>query len=312
VAAISSQLGGTVRSIHVDLGDRVRKGALLARIASAETGEAQSALLKALADETLHRKTLDRARSLRAEGVVSDQDLQVAEAEYKSAAATTRQARQHLVVLGFSDAQIGALASNADAPDELELRAPFSGEIVERTAVQGMLVEPGKPLFTLADTGTVWAMVDIPETELGRARVGQRVRLTVDSLTGREFAGRLTWLSPSVDERTRMARGRVELSNPEGVLKARMFARATILTRESGNAVIVPRSAVQSIEGRSVVFVREADDLFEARAVSLGVTHDGDVEVVAGLAADEPVVVAGAFALKSQFLISLLGAGCVD
>jgi cobalt-zinc-cadmium efflux system membrane fusion protein len=215
LAEISSLVGGTIRSIEVDLGDRVRKGALLARIASAETGEAQGAYLKALADETLHVKTLERERRLRAEGVVSDQDLQVAEADFKAAAAATRQARQHLAVLGFSGTQIAALASGEDAPSELELRAPFSGEIVDRAAVQGMLVQTGKPLFTLADTSKVWAMVDIPESQLSRARVGQSVRLTVESLPGRSFAGRLTWLPPAVDERTRMARGRVELSNPK-------------------------------------------------------------------------------------------------
>jgi membrane fusion protein, heavy metal efflux system len=312
VAEISSQVGGTVRSIEVDLGDRVRKGALLARIASAETGEAQSAYRKTLADETLHRRTLDRERRLREQGVVSDQDVQVAEAEFKVAAAAERQARQHLLVLGFSDAQIAALASNTDAPAELELRAPFAGEIVDRSAVQGMLVQTGKPLFTLADTATVWAMVDIPESQLSRARVGQSVRLTVESLPGRTFPGRLTWLSPAVDEHTRMARGRVELSNAEGLLKARMFARATILTRAADSAVVVPRSAVQSIGGSTVVFVREADDLFEARPVRLGMTHDDEVEVVAGLQAADPVVVAGAFTLKSQLLISRLGAGCAD
>jgi cobalt-zinc-cadmium efflux system membrane fusion protein len=312
LAEISSLVGGTVRSIEVDLGDRVRKGALLARIASAETGEAQSEYLKALADETLHGKTLERERRLRAEGVVSDQDLQIAEAEFKSAAAGARQARQHLAVLGYRDAQIAALASGADAPAELELRAPFAGEIVDRTAVQGMLVQTGKPLFTLADTSRVWAMVDIPEPLLSRARVGQAVRLTVESLPGQSFAGRLTWLPAAVDERTRMARGRVELSNPEGRLKARMFARATILTEAPGRAVVVPRSAVQSIGGSPIVFIREAEDLFEARAVRIGTTSDDLVEVVAGLAAAESVVVAGAFALKSQLLISRLGAGCAD
>jgi len=312
LAEISSLVGGTVRSIEVDLGDRVRKGALLARIASAETGEAQGAYLKALADETLHEKELERQRRLRADGVVSDQDLQVAEAAFKSAAAATRQARQRLAVLGFSGAQIAALASSTDAPSELELRAPFSGEIVERTAVQGMLVQTGKPLFTLADTSTVWAMVDIPESQLSRARVGQPVRLTVESLPGRSFAGQLTWLPPAVDEHTRMARGRVELPNAEGQLKARMFARATILTEAAGSSVVVPRSAVQSIGGSPVVFVREAGDLFEARNVRVGATRDDAIEIVAGLAAGEPVVVAGAFALKSQLLISRLGAGCAD
>jgi cobalt-zinc-cadmium efflux system membrane fusion protein len=91
-----------------------------------------------------------------------------------------------------------------------------------------------------------------------------------------------------------------------------MFARATIVTEASGISVVVPRSAVQSIGGSPFVFLREADDLFEARAVRVGVTRDDVVEVVDGLSAADSVVVAGAFALKSQLLISRLGAGCAD
>jgi cobalt-zinc-cadmium efflux system membrane fusion protein len=312
VAEVSSLVRGTLRSVEADLGDRVRKGQRLARIASAETGEAQSEYVKALANQTLHDKELERARRLRAEGVISDQDLQVAEAASKSASASAREARQHLLVLGFSAAQIAELASGADAPAELELRAPLSGEVVERSAVVGMLVESGRPLFTLAATSMVWAMVDIPEVQLSRVRVGQDVDVTVESLPGRSFPGRLTWLSPSVDEHTRMARGRVELSNAQGLLKARMFARARIVTGAANRAVVVPRSAVQSIGDAAVVFVREADDLFEARPVRLGVIQGDEVEVVEGLAARDALVVAGSFALKSQLLISRLGAGCAD
>jgi cobalt-zinc-cadmium efflux system membrane fusion protein len=312
VATISSQVPGTIASIAVDLGTRVKTGEVLVRIAASATGEAQSDYLRALADAALHDAAFERERKLHAEGIASDQDLQVAEAAAKSATAAVRQTRQHLLVLGFSDAELKALASGQEPAADLELRAPFAGEIVDRTAVTGMLVEGGKPLFTLADTSTLWAMVDIPESQLARARVGQTVHLSVASMPGKAFTGKLTWLSPSVDERTRMARGRVELPNHDGLLKARMFARAFIVTGEAQRAVVVPRSAVQTIGGATVVFVRSEDDLYEARLVRLGEVRDGAVEVVAGLSAGDPVVVAGSFELKSQLLISRLGAGCTD
>jgi multidrug efflux pump subunit AcrA (membrane-fusion protein) len=109
-----------------------------------------------------------------------------------------------------------------------------------------------------------------------------------------------------------MARGRAEVDNRDGRLKAQMFARALLVTGEDARAVLVPRSAVQDVSGTPVVFVKAGEDLFDARPVRLGAERDGRVEILAGLSPHEPVVVAGSFALKSQFLISRLGAGCVD
>ena len=312
LAQITPLVGGVVKSVEVDLGSRVKEGDLLARITSVAIGEAQSAYLKALAEDRLRDKTLERERNLRAQRISSEKDLQEAEAAHESAMAAIQQAKQQLMVLGFDEQQIEALSGQKGAPGVLEIRAPFAGEIIERAAVRGAMAEMGKPLFTLADATALWAMVNIPESQLPRAQVGQKVQLTVESLPGRTFTGTLTWLSARVDERTRMAQGRVEVANADGRLKAQMFARARIVTSNSDQAVVVPQSALQNVSGTTVVFVKSSEDVFEARPVQLGAKLNGDVEIVAGLKATEPVVVAGSFALKSQFLISRLGAGCVD
>jgi RND family efflux transporter MFP subunit len=183
---------------------------------------------------------------------------------------------------------------------------------VERTAVRGALVEAGKPLFTLVDHATVWAMLQVPETSLARVRVGQAVELRVDSLSGRVFSGKLTWVRPAVDERTRMAQARAEFDNPDGLLKDKMFARARILTRQAEGALLVPPSAIQCVQGKPFVFVRLADDLFDVRAVLLGAKNDGRLEVLAGLQPEEQVAVRHAFAIKSAMLMSRLGAGCAE
>lgn len=312
LAQITPLVGGIVKSVEVDLGSRVKAGDLLARVTSVAIGEAQSAYLKALAEDRLRDKTVERERNLRTQRISSQKDLEEAEAAHQAAVAAVQQAQQQLMVLGFDEQQIQALTEQKGRPGVLEIRAPFAGEIVERTAVQGAMVEMGKPLFTLADTTALWAMVSIPESQLAKVQVGRKVELTVESLPGETFTGKLTWLSAKVDERTRMARGRVELSNADGKLKAQMFARARILTGNSDRAVIVPQSALQNVSGTTVIFVKSSEDVFEARAVRLGAKRDGRVEIVTGLKAGEPVVVEGSFALKSQFLISRLGAGCVD
>ena len=194
----------------------------------------------------------------------------------------------------------------------MEVRAPFAGEIVERMAVRGALVDAGKPLFTLVDHSSVWAMVQVPEGTLARVQVGQAVELRVDSLPGRVFTGKLTWIGPAVDERTRMARARAEFANPDRLLKDKMFATARILIRRAEGAMLVPPSAIQHVEGKPFVFVKLGEDLFDARSVQLGARYDGRMEILAGLKPQEQIAVTHAFAIKSAMLMSRLGAGCAD
>ena len=269
-------------------------------------------LAESMAEHELQQTVLERQRSLLAQSISSERDYQEAKAAYHVSTAAVRQAHQWLLVLGFDEIQLQALTRQQSTPGVLELRAPFEGEIVERTAVQGAVVEEADSLFTLTDTAVLWATVNIPESQVSRVSAGQRVELTIESRPGRTYVGTLTWVSPTVDERTRMVQGRVEVPNAAGHLKAQMFAHARIATVHADRAVVVPLSAVQNVTGTTIVFVKSFDDLFEARPVTLGAKHDGQVEIVAGLRAHEPVVVAGGFALKSQLLASRLGAGCVD
>ena len=309
---ITTLARGVVKNVEVDLGSRVEKGDLLATLISATIGEAQGAYLRALAEHELRETVLERQHSLLAQRISSESDYDEAKAAHHVSTAAVRQAHQWLLVLGFDEVQIQALTRQQSTPGVLELRAPFEGEIVERTAVQGAVVEEADALFTLTDTAALWATANIPESQVSRVSAGQTVELTVESLPGQSFVGTLTWVSPTVDERTRMVQGRIEVPNAAGHLKARMFAHARIATAHADRAVVVPLSAVQNVTGTTVVFVKSFDDLFEARPVILGAKHDGQVEIVAGLRSHEPVVVAGGFALKSQLLASRLGAGCVD
>ena len=192
----------------------------------------------------------------------------------------------------------------------MEVRAPFAGEIVERTAVRGALVEAGRPLFTLVDHSTVWAMLQVPEATLARVRTGQVVELRVDSLPGKLFTGKLTWIGPAVDERTRMAQARAEFANPDRLLKDKMFALARILTRQAEGAMLVPPSAIQHVEGKPFVFVKQGVDLFDARAVRLGARSDGRQEVLTGLKPGEEIAGRHAFAINSAMRLSRLGGGC--
>ena len=217
-------------------GSKVEEKQCVAHIWSATIAEA-------VAKAVLTHQTLERERKLRADRVSSEKDLQQAEADHRAAC---QQAR----TLGFSEEDIDRMKDKPNDPVFLEVRAPFAGEIVERTAVRGALVEAGKSLFTLADRSVMWAMLNLPESALARVKVGQTVELKVESLPGQTFTGKLTWIGAEVDERTRMARARAEVPNPDGLLKAKMFARARILVRSAEGAVLVPSSAIYALEGK--------------------------------------------------------------
>jgi cobalt-zinc-cadmium efflux system membrane fusion protein len=296
LAQIASPVGGIIEIVSADLGDQVAEGQTVARVWSASIAEA-------VAKAVLTHQTLERERKLREGRVSSEKDLQEAEAAHRAAC-------QQLRTLGFSEEKIDELSHTPQESVLLDVTAPFGGEIVERSAVRGALVEGGKSLFTVTDRSMMWAMLNIPELALSAVRAGQSVELRVDSLPGRVFIGKLTWIGAEVNDRTRMARARVEVPNADGALRARMFARARILVRQAQSGLLVPESAVHRLDGKALVFVKREDDLFEARAVLPGVKFDGLIEIVEGLKSDEQVAVAHGFALKSQLLISRLGAGC--
>ena len=180
LAQIAAPVGGIIQEVSADLGSKVEEKQAVAKIWSASIAEA-------VAKAVLSHQTLDRERKLRADRVTSEKDLQQAEAEHRAAC-------QQLRTLGFTEEQIDALGAKPHEQVLMEVRAPFAGEIVERTAVRGALVEAGKSLFTLADRSVMWAMLNIPESALARVKVGQTVELRVESLPGQTFTGKLTWI----------------------------------------------------------------------------------------------------------------------
>ncbi|MFK5922003.1 MAG: efflux RND transporter periplasmic adaptor subunit [Verrucomicrobiota bacterium] len=308
---IALPVQGIVKSVEVDLGSKVEKGEVLVTVSSVEISAAAGKYQLALTQQELAQKALDREQKLSKQKISSQQELDEAEARMKTAEVERRQAYQQLVTLGFDSKQVERLNQNPDEAVVLELRAPFAGEIAERNAVQGSWLEAGTALFKLVDTRSLWAFLSIPESDLQRVKVGQVVKLVIESRSGEVFEGKLTWIAPSVDERTRTARARAEFLNPDGVLKAQMFAKARIINRSSKN-LIIPQSAVQDIEGNSVAFVRLEDDLFDVRMLKTGVRGYGRIEILDGLKVGDQVVTGSSFIVKSQFLISRLGAGCVD
>jgi cobalt-zinc-cadmium efflux system membrane fusion protein len=220
---------------------------------------------------------------------------------------------RELRILGLNDSQLAAIGSESGvALSRYELHSPAAGRIVERRAVVGEVVEQRDALYTVADLSTMWVMMDLREHDLMLVRVGLPVLFTVDGLPGHAFDGTVSWISNTVDDRTRTVKVRANFPNKSGLLRANMFGLARIIVHDNDQVVSIPSEAVQTDGCCQLVFVKQDETLFAPRKVSLGASANGHVEILAGLTPGESVVTVGSFLMKTEILKSNIGAGCCD
>ena len=302
VAEVNARSSGVVRAIRADVGKPVRAGAPLVTIESADVGADQARLQATRSRLQVAEANFARLKPLHDDGITPAKDLLAARQEVDAAKAE----------LSAAQSALGMVGGIADGASRYTLTAPIDGVVTERNATIGRLVDPNTVLFQIVDTGSMWAELDIPETELPRVAVGSAVTVTVEGFGAREFSGELSYLAPSIDPHTRTAKGRVALENPEGVLRGNMFARAQVAVRGDGKVLVVPRNAVQRAKTVQLVFVRLAEDVFEARRVQLGPGDEKFVAVSGRLNAGDEVATEGSFFLKTETLKGNIGAGCCE
>jgi multidrug efflux pump subunit AcrA (membrane-fusion protein) len=217
------------------------------------------------------------------------------------AAALRETAANKLRFFDVPEAQIVELEKSRTPRKTLPVAAPMSGFVIEKNAVQGQMVDAGMKLYRLADLGIVWVIAQIYEQDLPFVQLGQEAVVKVASLPDREFRGRVTFIYPNVDEKTRTAKVRLEFENPGYYLKPGMFVSAQIQAEIESSAVLVPDSAVLRSGSKNTVFVAEDDGLFSPCDVVLGVEAENDFyQVISGLKAGERVVTSGQFLLDSE------------
>jgi Cu(I)/Ag(I) efflux system membrane fusion protein len=178
--------------------------------------------------------------------------------------------------------------------------APQDGEILERAAVNGMRAAPGAVLFRIADHQVVWAIADIAERDLGLITVGQKVSVRPRAYPDRIFTGAVALIYPHMNAQTRTARIRVELPNPDELLRPDMYADIEIATGTEAPVLTVPESAVIDSGQRQVVLLDKGEGRFEPRAVKLGRRGDGRVEIREGATEDDKVVVSANFLIDAE------------
>jgi RND family efflux transporter MFP subunit len=276
LADVTTKFKGWVEKLDVDATGRlVHRGEPLFEIYSPELYNAQSEFLLALNSGSA---TNDPGAGLLRESAMAK-----------------------LKYFDVPDAQIAELEKTRKLSKTLPVVAPISGFVIEKNVVAGQMVDAGMKLYRLADLGIVWVIAQVYERDLAFMQLGQEAVVKVASLPDREFRGRVTFVYPTVDEKTRTAKVRLEFENPGYFLKPGMFVSAQLQAELEAAAVLVPESAVLRSGARNTVFVALDGGKFEGRDVVLGVeAENAMIAVTSGLSAGERVVTSGQFLLDSE------------
>ena len=313
IAHVSLRIPGRAIEVKAFLGNRVKKGQVLAELDSIELGRAKTDYLKAGANLEVARANYKREDRLYKKQISSEKEYLDARGEFLRSEAEMNSSRETLRLLGITDKEINNLrwGSGKRPASHFPLLAPFDGTVTEQHIALGELIKPEDKPYVIADLSHLWIQLDIYEKDLAWVNTGKDVTIKVDSYPDARFKGTVTYISDILDESTRTAKARVELNNTDRELKPGMFATAIISTPTAGTkeVIAIPSSAIQQIHGKKSAFVVENENSFQLRELKLGKETEDFVEVSDGLKPGEKVVTTGGFYLKSILLKEEMGEG---
>ena len=275
---VSLKVSGWVRGVRVDaVGDPVKRGEVLFRVYSPALYAAQEEYLQALRSQERARDTSapDRADYL------------------------VRAAHNRLRLWDIARPDLERLERSREPLEQLPIRSPVSGYVVEKYVIEGSAITPGQRLYRIAPLSRVWIEAEVYEYELALVREGQAATVTLPYLPGRSFETTVAYVYPTLDRKTRTARLRLELPNPDLALRPDMYANVRVHI-DRGERLVVPQSAVLYAGERSFVFRALGEGRFRPQAVEVGLRSGEQEEILAGLEAGDPIVSSGTFLIASE------------
>lgn len=290
---INLKIEGWIRDLYVDYtGQAVRKGQPLFTLYSPDLYTTEQEYILALKSrDQMQASQIPEARD-RADQLVAS-------------------ARQRLLLWDIPPEEIKALEDRRESQNAVLFRSPVDGVVMEKQAVKGAHIMPGQTLYKIADFSTVWVEADVYETEMPLVRIGARAVVTLDAYPEERFTGRVVYIYPYVDEKSRTNKVRYEFANRGGRLKPGMYANVEISAGPTGAGVgiVVPTNAVLDSGTEQVVFVAKGDGYFEPRRVKIGRRLGADIEILEGIKEGEVVATQATFFLdsESQLRASLQG-----
>jgi Cu(I)/Ag(I) efflux system membrane fusion protein len=289
-AKVTAWVAGRIDRLYVNtVGSYVSKGRPVAEVYSPDLVSAQQEYLLALKSRDQLKGSPIQSIAQGGEGLVAS-------------------ARQRLKLMGVKDAQIAALVKAGEPNIKLPVYTPLSGIVIEKIVQQGQYVNVGDTLFNIADLSTVWVEVEVYENEFPNIKTGQMVDIVSQSYPGKTFRGRVAFIYPFLDPKSRTVKARVELPNPGLRLKPDMFVNASIKV-PLGSSIVVPASAVVDTGQRQVVWVEMKAGVFAPRDVKTGAKAGDNIQILSGLKAGEKVASSGGYLIDSEAQLKGGGGG---
>ena len=299
VSRIGAAVTGRVTEVMVEIGDTVRAGQPLARVASPELTQAQLAVLRANAASNLASRSVDRARQLLQADVIGSAEVQRRESELSVANAELRASTDQLRLLGMSAGDIASLRNQGNLAAATLVVSPRAGVVIERNVSQGQVAQPGDPLFTVADLDKVWVIGAVPEQAASSVEVGQSMEISVPALGAAALTGKVVVVGATVQPDTRTVAVRTEVDNPKRALKPQMLATMRI-SGATQKVLALPPGAVVRENDRDNVFVKTAENRYRLTPVELGAASNGMRPMLQGPREGTEVVTEGAFHLNNE------------
>ncbi|MBF0093511.1 MAG: efflux RND transporter periplasmic adaptor subunit [Alphaproteobacteria bacterium] len=282
LAVVAPKFEAWIETLNVDTtGATVRRGQPLMQVYSPELVLAQQEYLVTWTSQQSLKDADPRAR--------------------QASTALAEGALQRLRNFDIDGAQLDRLRREGKAARTLTLTSPADGVVLEKTAVRGMRFMPGETLYRIADLSSVWVIADVFEQDLGLIQPGQEVHVAVNAYPGRSFAGKVGFIYPALNAETRTAKVRIEIPNPEGLLRLALYATVEFTAPMAAEQVLtVPESAVIDSGKRQVVLVERGEGGYEPRPVKIGARAEGYAHVLEGVADGERVVVRANFLIDAE------------
>lgn len=290
-AEVAAPVSARVTKVLAKPGDVVEVGQVLAQLSSPELGESRAGVEAAQARLDVARKNAERKRALVADRLIPERERIEAEALLSEAEAAYNVATSGLRKYG-----------GAAGETSLSIKSPIAGTVIDRTVVMGQLADPSKTLFRVGDLSTLWLVAHVFERDAVRVSVDRHATASFAALPAKTTDAVIRSIGREVDAASRTIAIRLDVPNPDGVLRPGMSATASIPLGDVSDApvLVVPAASVQRIGEAWVVFVPHGPDAFEARPLGRGRDLAGEVEVLSGLKAGDEIVIDGAFLLKAE------------
>ena len=280
-ARVTAWMAGRIDKLYVNsVGAMVSREKPIAELYSPDLVAAQQEYLLAIRSREQLKSSPFPSISQNGEGLVSS-------------------ARERLKLLGVKGSQITTLEKNGKPDIRLAIYSPFSGIVIEKMVQQGQYVNTGEMLFNIADLSRVWVELELYENEFPNIHVGQQVEIRSQSFPEKVFTGRIAFIYPFLDPKTRTIKARVELVNTGLKLKPEMFVNA-IIRVPLESTIVVPLSAVIDSGKRQVVWVESSPGMFEPRDVQVGQKNTDNIQILSGINPGDKVAVSGAYLIDSE------------